>query len=94
LLPFSQKNQSDKIPFSLTDYLELVQWSGRHVHPNKIGFIGNAEPEILSNLAIEQDTWLEAIKNFRRKYGSFAGSEKILRSCAHAHGQGWYKGVG
>ena len=54
-------------------------------HPNVVGTY---------ELGIEEDIWLEAIKNFRRQYGSFAGSEKILRSCAHTHGQSWYKGVG
>jgi REP element-mobilizing transposase RayT len=94
LLPFAGHHNTDDIPFGLADYLELADWSGRHIDPKKTGFIDSAEPKILAELGIEEDIWLEAIQNFRRHYGSFAGSEKILRSCAHAHGQGWYKGVG
>ena len=94
LLPFAAKQNTNDIPFALIDYLELADWSGRHIDPKKTGHIADSEPKILNVLGIEEDTWLEAIKNFRRQYGSFAGSEKILRSCAHQHGQGWYKGVG
>ena len=94
LLPFAGKQDTNDIPFALADYLELTDWSGRYVDPNKNGFIDSSEPKILTALGIEEDIWLEAIKNFRRQYGSFAGSEKILRSCAHTHGQSWYKGVG
>ncbi|NRA54167.1 MAG: transposase [Gammaproteobacteria bacterium] len=94
LLPFANSGGINDIPFKLDDYLELVSWSGRHVDPNKLGSIAGSEPIILNKLGIEQDTWLETIKNFRRKYGSFAGSANNLRSCAHAHGHEWYKGVG
>ena len=94
LLPFAETANTNDIPFSLQDYLALVDWSGRHVAPNKTGFIDKSEPKILTRLEIEHDVWLEAVKNFRRQYGSFAGSDKILRSCAHQHGHSWYKGVG
>jgi REP element-mobilizing transposase RayT len=94
LLPFAGKANTDDIPFSLIDYLELVDWSSRQINPKKTGFIDKCEPKILEKLAIDHDIWLEAIKNFRRQYGSFAGSHNILRSCAHQHGQSWYKGVG
>ena len=94
LLPFSGTANTNGIPFALQDYLALVDWSGHHVAPNKTGFIDKSEPKILARLEIEHEVWLEAIKNFRRQYGSFAGSNKILRSFAHQHGHSWYKGVG
>ncbi len=94
LLPFAGRQNTKDIPFSLTDYMELVDWSGRHLDPKKTGYIADSEPKIIDILGIEEDVWLEAIKNFRRQYGSFAGSEKILRSCAHQHGQGWYIRMG
>ena len=94
LQPFAGKSNTNEIPFGLTDYLELTDWSGRHIAANKTGFINSTEPRILITLGIEEDIWFEAIKNFRRQYGNFAGSAQILRSCAHQHHQSWYKGVG
>jgi len=40
------------------------------------------------------DDWLTTMKEFRRQYGSFAGSEHQLRHYAHNHGMSWCKGVG
>ena len=93
LLPFSGVESTKAIPFSLSDYLALAEWSGRHIDSNKTGYIDASEPKVLAELGIDQETWLEAIINFRRQYGSFAGSEKILRSNAHLHGHSWHKGV-
>ena len=93
LLPFSGIENTNEIPFRLSDYLALTQWSGRHIDANKNGYIDVNEPKILEELGLDQDTWLESIVNFRRQYGSFAGSDKILRSHAHSHGCSWHKGV-
>jgi len=94
LLPFAGVTDTHAIPFSLHAYLELVEWSGRHIDPNKTGFITSHEPNLLLSLNIDPEDWLESVKNFRRHYGDFAGSEQQLRRCAHRHGQSWYKGVG
>jgi len=94
LVPLVSTLDTKDIPISLRDYLELVDWSGRHIDPNKTGYIDATEPKVLSTLGIEQEDWLEAVKNFRRHYGNFAGEEHRLRQCAHSHGQSWYKGVG
>jgi len=94
LVPFAGVSNTNDIPFSLADYLELVDWSGRHIDPKKTGYIGASQPKLLTTLGIEEDEWLETVKNFRRHYGSFAGGEYQLRQCAHSHGQSWYKGVG
>ena len=79
LLPFSGVDNTNAIPLSLSDYLALTDWSGRHIDPNKTGYIDTNEPKVLKELGIDEETWLEAIINFRRQYGSFAGSDKILR---------------
>ena len=94
LIPFSNVDNTNDIPFSLHDYLELVDWSGRHIDPKKTGYIESKEPKLLASLGIEPEIWLEAVKNFRRHYGNFAGGANQLRQCAHCHGQNWYKGVG
>ena len=91
-MPFAGVDNTDAIPFNLSDYLALIQWSGRYVDANKTGYIDAQEPDILEELGIDEETWLEAIINFRRQYGSFAGSNMILRRHAHSHGCSWHKG--
>jgi len=94
LLPFSPIANTGAIPLNYGDYFELVDWSGRHIDPKKTGSIDENTPKILTILGIDIDDWLSAAKEFRRQYGSFAGSEENLRNYAHHHGRSWCKGVG
>jgi len=45
------------IPFEWLDYLELVDWSGRVVHPKKKGFINRRQPPILRRLGLDEFSW-------------------------------------
>ena len=94
LLPFSPVANTNAIPLSYGDYFELVDWSGRHIAPKKSGFIDESVPKVLLVLNIDTEDWLSVAKEFRRQYGSFAGSEINLRNYAHHHGRSWCKGVG
>ena len=94
LLPFGSSQDAGTLPFTLYDYLELADYSGRLLHPKKRGLILENEPKILDAMNIEQGSWFNTIQFFRRQYGSFAGSKSSLRKCAQAHHDKWYKGVG
>ncbi|ESP94252.1 transposase [Pseudoalteromonas luteoviolacea] len=89
LKPFGARDHGNTLPFSLLDYLELVDWTGRHVHPKKRGYIPKSMPNILISLKIEEVTWLDRIQ-----YGNFAGSQTVLRAHAAKNDVHWYKGVG
>ncbi|KZN62233.1 hypothetical protein N481_25785, partial [Pseudoalteromonas luteoviolacea S4047-1] len=73
---------------------ELVDWTGRHVHPKKKGYIPKNMPNILVSLSIEEATWLDRIQSFGSHYGNFAGSQTALRAHAAKNDMNWYKGVG
>jgi len=94
LLPFGLTQESNVIAFPLSDYLALADWSGRAIHPQKAGFIDLKTPKLIEALGLNEDEWLESIRNFRRQYSNFAGSEASLRDCANQHDDCWYKGVG
>ncbi len=94
LLVFNLSSGENALPFCLSDYLSLVDWSGRHLNPKQQGEINPNQPSVLAHLGIAEDFWLDAMQNFERQYGSFAGSEYNLRRCANDHRQSWYKGVG
>jgi len=61
LLGFTDKD----IPYYLTDYIALVDFTGKCIHPNKRGYIDNDLPEILKRLEIHPDTWLDEINQFK-----------------------------
>ena len=94
LIPFGSVIDSNAIAFTLYDYLELADWSGRAISTNKRGAIKAEAPKLIYELGIDSETWIEVVKNFRRHYGNFAGNKRSLRRCANEHNDCWYKGVG
>jgi REP element-mobilizing transposase RayT len=59
-------NFGDKaIPYYLSDYIALVDYTGKCIHPNKRGFIDSNLPDILKRLEIAPDTWLDEMKRYR-----------------------------
>lgn len=94
LIPFGGSQDRKTIAFTLYDYLELADWSARAISPQKPGAISDKDPKLLDYLGINQDAWIEVVKNFRRHYSNFAGSKAALQECANKHDHCWYKGVG
>ena len=90
LKPFRSQGQNpDKaIPFALSSYLELVDWSGRVVRKDKRGSISAHTPPILERMNIDPDEWLKTIRwnnRFRRAIGSL----QSLKIYANKIGNRW-----
>ena len=62
------------LPFKLTDYIELVDWSGRALRADKRGAINAALPPIIDRLGIEPDNWIALTKAFEANTKTFVGS--------------------
>jgi len=62
------------IPFELTDYLSLVDWTGRDIRTDKRGYIKQDLPPILTRLGIPEDKWLQLTSQFERKTRGLTGS--------------------
>ncbi|MFC4260058.1 transposase [Marinobacter lacisalsi] len=56
------------ILFSLNDYLELVDFTGRIIHPNKRGHILEHQPPILKRLELSTEEWLAEATEFEDRY--------------------------
>jgi len=63
----TQKRQ-EGILFSLKDYLDLVDFTGRILHPNKRGAISELLPPILKRLNLDTKKWLEQATRFESCY--------------------------
>jgi REP element-mobilizing transposase RayT len=63
----TQKRQ-EGILFSLSDYLELVDYTGRMLEPNKRGAISETLPPILTRLNLNSKQWLEQATTFESCY--------------------------
>jgi hypothetical protein len=56
------------ILFSLNDYLELMDYTGRILHPGKRGQIPEHQPPILKRLGLNAEEWLAEATEFEDRY--------------------------
>jgi len=82
------------LPFKLTDYIELVDWTGRILRNTKRGSIPNCLPPALERLGIEADNWIYLTENFERPFKNFAGSVISMKRCCQKIGKAWFHGIG
>ena len=70
--------------FSLIDYIELVDWTGRIIKDDKRGAIDATAPPTLQRLNISAEHWLELSTRFESRFKGIAGSaESIKELCTH-----------
>jgi hypothetical protein len=71
---------SDKgfLPLSLTDYLRLVDWTGRQIVRGRGGCIPADLPPLLSRVGIAEDDWLPLVTRFGRHFHRVAGAPHSL----------------
>ena len=62
------KNQCSGIPFNFSDYLELLDFTGRAIVQGKSGYIDNRLPSILYRLSIKPKIWFDHVQNFEALY--------------------------
>ena len=77
------------IPFSLLDYIELVDWSGRIIRKDKRGAILGTRPRLLSTLGLDDYSWLSLASSFGKDYHGAVGSLEALAAYASHTGKRW-----
>jgi hypothetical protein len=87
LLPFignERKNQPKGIAFSLQDYLELVDDTGRIIRNDKRGAISTNSAKLLTRLNIPQENWLKLTTEFGKLFHGPVGTlQELTRYCEH-----------
>jgi REP element-mobilizing transposase RayT len=83
----------DAIPYTLRDYLGLVDWSGRAIRTGKRGFIDAELPPILKRLNIDSEAWALLISRRGTMFGRAMGRLDTMRLHAATLGQSWVRGV-
>jgi len=87
LLPFignERDNQPNGIVFSLTDYLQLVDDTGRIIRNDKRGYISENSAKILTRLNIPHDNWLKLTTKFGKLFHGPVGTlQELTDYCEH-----------
>ena len=81
------------IPYTLRDYLALVDWSGRLIREDKRGAIDSGLPPILKRLGIESESWEVLMGRRGTVFGRAMGKLDVMRLHAATLGQSWIRGV-
>ncbi|GLR33651.1 transposase [Shewanella decolorationis] len=87
LLPFIGSecdNQPNGIAFSLIDYLQLVDDTGRIIRNDKRGYISENSAKILNRLNIPHDNWLKLTTEFGKLFHGPVGTlQELTDYCEH-----------
>ena len=79
LLPFDGASRlRAAIPFAFEDYLDLVETTGRSLHPGKRGLIEGPVPKLLQRLAIDPERFIDCATNLMKQFGSAVGAPAHL----------------
>jgi hypothetical protein len=89
LLPFvgnPRQNMPQGIAFSLQDYCELVDTTGRIIRADKAGVIDSAQNPILSRLGLSEEQWLTLTTEFEQHFCYAVGAEQMMKEFkTHTH---------
>ncbi|WP_420934045.1 transposase [Alteromonas sp. A081] len=88
LMPFASSLKKEApfvLPFTLTEYLQLVDVTSRNIRLAKQGKINNSKLKTLESLNIENEKWLTLITQFETLFKHAAG--KVLHLEQYAHNQ-------
>jgi hypothetical protein len=81
LMPFvgnPRQNMPKGIAYSLKDYCELVDTTGRCIREDKAGYIEDHQSPILERLGLDSQQWLTLTTEFEKHFCYAAGAELMM----------------
>lgn len=81
------------IPINLLDYMEMVDWAGRRMQPEKRGVIDKDQPGILQRLALNGDDCLMICSDLEQKSRLWIGSDHQLEQAKKQLGRRRMQGM-
>ena len=76
------------------DYLELVDRTGRQIHPGKRGAISGPPPAALARIGYTEDRWRRQVLAVGSGYFRAIGAADLLVEKAQEIDQSWLRGIG
>lgn len=74
------------MPFSLKDYIELVDWTGRQIIEKK-GVIADNVPAIVKSVGLNPVQWMHTVTYYGSEYQGIAGALSKVKAWAEKIGQ-------
>ena len=95
-VPATRTSNLGCLNMTFTQYLELLEWTGRQIAKGKAGQIPAEQPSLLQQLGIEGEGWLKLVGSFTDKRGRLRraiGRPAALQAEAAKRGQKWIQGI-
>lgn len=95
LAQFPKENEFQTMPFykiTERDYLDLLDWTGRILHPKKTGAIPHDIPHIFERLQIDKNEWLDTIINYDKLFYRIIGKMSVAWKMLTDTANQWFKG--
>ncbi len=96
LIPFIEsehRRSLDHLPFSLKDYLDLINNTGRIIVSGKRGFIPAQQPRLLDSRNVDLQEWFDTVIRLQARYELAVGSPARLAQLAKRWGKHWLHGI-
>jgi hypothetical protein len=94
MAPLAASIQSALIVVTTKQYLELVDWTGRALHPGKHGLIAADAPLIIMRLGLQPAQWCLQVPAIESHYARAIGQFETLMDAATEAGCRWLRGIG
>lgn len=95
LVPFMDVPESATKPISIRaqEYLNLVDWTGRLIRPDKRGFIARDLPPVFQRIQAAHEHWVREIRHYGKWYFRAVGPTQALERYREHLGVRWLKGA-
>jgi hypothetical protein len=96
-MPFvgnERQNMPKGIAFSLKDYCELVDITGKIIRNDKAGHIDSQQQPILQRLGLSDKQWLTLTTEFEKHFCYAAGAEQMMNQFKEHTGHQRIRGMG
>jgi len=94
LMPFDATGRTEwTIPYAFDDYLALVDWLGRAVHPAKRGRIPPDRPKILARLGMDAEGLAQEASRLLQVFGSAVGAPASLTEARAKRQLAYLRGI-
>jgi hypothetical protein len=92
--PLASSIHSQMTIITTTEYLQLVDWTGRTLHLGKRGTIADDTPSIIKRLGLRPQQWCLQVPATESHYWRAVGRLETLIATAQDAGLKWIRGIG
>jgi hypothetical protein len=94
MLPVASSIRSRLSVITTAQYLDLVDWTGRALHPDKHGAIAEDMPPIITRLGLRRRQWCIQVPATESHYWRAIGQLEAMLESAKRTGRKWLRGIG